>query len=121
MDSANFGNYLRTLRKRNDLTINQLEELTGISNAYISQIETGKRGVPSSEILKKLCLPLKVSHQPLMIEAGYLKEPTTFPEHVDLGKLLLQQNNIFFRGIQINAKQRKILLDILEQFTDNEM
>ncbi|MGB9905617.1 MAG: helix-turn-helix domain-containing protein, partial [Desulfotomaculales bacterium] len=73
MQANNFGKFLRKLRKERGLTIRQLETYSGVSNAYLSQVETGKRGVPSPEILEKLAPVLKVSYELLMEKAGYLK------------------------------------------------
>jgi len=67
-----FGEYLRCLRKNKKMTIRQLELYSGVSNAYLSQLETGKRGIPSPEILKKLFNPLGVEYKELMIKAGYI-------------------------------------------------
>lgn len=67
-----FGNYLKSLRKENGLTIRQLEEKSGVSNAYLSQLENGKRGLPSPEILMKIHIPLGVGYDELMEKAGYI-------------------------------------------------
>jgi SOS regulatory protein LexA len=67
-----FGAYLKKLRKESGLSIRQLEEKTGVSNAYLSQIENGKRGFPSPEILKKIHEPLGTSYDELMERAGYI-------------------------------------------------
>lgn len=44
----------RQLRRERKLTLRQVEEMTGISNAYLSQIETGKIKKPSFEVVQKL-------------------------------------------------------------------
>ncbi|USK66269.1 transcriptional repressor LexA [Peribacillus frigoritolerans] len=67
-----FGSYLRKLRKERGLSIRRLEEMSGVSNAYLSQIENGKRGLPSPEILKKIYEPLDVGYTELMEKAGYI-------------------------------------------------
>ena len=72
MEADVFGEYLRCLRKNKKMTIRQLELYSGVSNAYLSQLETGKRGIPSPEILKKLFNPLGVEYKELMIKAGYI-------------------------------------------------
>ena len=35
------------------MTLKQLEEITGITNSYISAIENGRKKNPSTEILEK--------------------------------------------------------------------
>jgi transcriptional regulator with XRE-family HTH domain len=67
-----FGQYLRKLRKKENLTINQLVEKSGVSNAYISQLENGKRGIPSPEILERLSPFLNVEYEDLLQKVGYL-------------------------------------------------
>jgi len=44
----------KSVRKQNQLTLKQVEEKTGISNAYLSQLETGKIKKPSFDTIKKL-------------------------------------------------------------------
>ena len=56
--------YLKSLRKiKKGMTLVEVERATGISNSYLSQLETGKRGVPSVRILRKLseCYGVKLS------------------------------------------------------------
>lgn len=42
------------LRKQKNLTLRQVEDLTGISNAYLSQLENGKIKNPSYNVVVKL-------------------------------------------------------------------
>jgi len=72
MEPIEFGRYLRSLRKQKKITIRQLELYSGVSHAYLSQIENGKRGLPSPEILRKLSKPLEVPYEELMYKAGYI-------------------------------------------------
>lgn len=44
----------REIRKAKGLTLRKLEEITGISNAYLSQLENGKIKSPSYNTVKKL-------------------------------------------------------------------
>ncbi|WP_346206781.1 helix-turn-helix transcriptional regulator [Caldifermentibacillus hisashii] len=74
MKAEEFGKYIKELRAKRELTIRQLEIYSGVSNSYLSQLENGKRGIPSPEILKKLSKGLKVPYDELMIKAGYLEE-----------------------------------------------
>lgn len=74
MKAKEFGEYIRKLRKDRKLTIRQLELYSGVSNSYLSQMENGKRDIPSAEILKKLSDPLGVPQRELLIKAGYMDE-----------------------------------------------
>lgn len=74
MEAREFGEYLKSIRKYKKMTIRQLELYSKVSNAYISQLERGERGIPSPDILKKLADPLGVEYNELMIKAGYVEE-----------------------------------------------
>ena len=49
-----FAANLKALRKSKKLTLAKVQEMTGISNAYLSQIEQGKRAFPTIKILYPL-------------------------------------------------------------------
>jgi len=49
-----FGEILRKLREDRGLTLRQVEEKAKVSNAYLSQVERGERGIPSIRILTRL-------------------------------------------------------------------
>lgn len=67
-----FGVNLRKLRKKQKLSTRELAKKTGVSQSYISHLETGRKNrVPSPDILTKLAGPLKVSYSELMLIAGY--------------------------------------------------
>jgi HTH-type transcriptional regulator, competence development regulator len=71
----NFGKYLKSLRERQRMSLREVEKDSGVSNAYIAQIERGDRSVPSAEILRKLAPAYKVTVKELLEKAGYLDEP----------------------------------------------
>jgi HTH-type transcriptional regulator, competence development regulator len=73
----NFGEYVRELRKRSRLTLKQAEKLGVASNAYLSQLERGRRKRPHPDILKRMSDAYKVPLKELMIAAGYLGPDTT--------------------------------------------
>jgi len=45
------GDELRSIRAGRGLTLRAVEQATGISNAYLSQLETGKIDRPKPELL----------------------------------------------------------------------
>ena len=47
MDLKSFGEYLKALRRGRHLTLRQVEEHAHVSNAYLSQLERGERGIPN--------------------------------------------------------------------------
>lgn len=65
------GKYLKRVRKDRNLTLRAVEEGTGISNAYLSQVENGKIGKPSPSVLHKLSRFYDVSYEHLMRLTGH--------------------------------------------------
>ena len=53
------------------MTLRSVEERTGISNAYLSQLENGKISNPSPRVLHKLAAVYRLSYNRLMDLAGY--------------------------------------------------
>lgn len=51
---------LKEWRMYRALTLRQVEIATGISNAYLSQLETGKISKPSFQVVHKLCEIYKI-------------------------------------------------------------
>lgn len=68
------GAYLKSLRSGLELSLRDVEEATQkeVSNAYLSQLETGKIGKPSPNILHALAELYSVSYQKIMERAGYI-------------------------------------------------
>ena len=48
------GKILQSLRIKLNMTLRDVEKVTGISNSYLSQIERGLRGIPNITTLSKL-------------------------------------------------------------------
>lgn len=74
MEAKEFGLYIRKLRSDREMTIRQLELYSGVSNSYLSQMENGKRGIPSPDIIKKLSDGLKADYIQMMKKAGYIED-----------------------------------------------
>lgn len=71
---GDFGTYLKNLRKSKKVTLVELSRMVGVSQGYLSNIETGVRGIPSPELLRKVSKALGTTHIGMMIKAGYLTE-----------------------------------------------
>lgn len=69
-----FGETLRRLRKGLGYTLKEVEAMTGINNAYLSQVENGKITRPSSDKLFALAEVYQVPFEQVMYAAGYLKQ-----------------------------------------------
>ncbi len=66
------GVELRRLRQLHAFTLKDVERATGISNAYLSQVETGRIEKPSPDKLYKLAELYQVNYDHLMQAAGYI-------------------------------------------------
>jgi transcriptional regulator with XRE-family HTH domain len=69
------GETLRTLRVISGSSLRHVEKETGVSNAYLSQLETGATLNPSPQVLHKLAEYYGVPYESLMEAAGYLRPP----------------------------------------------
>lgn len=71
------ANLLADLRTAKGLSLREVEEATGkaVSNAYLSQLETGKIQKPSPNVLHSLAEVYAVPYEALMEKAGYLLPP----------------------------------------------
>lgn len=58
--SPNFGTMLRYYRENKGLSLQKVQEITGISSSYINRLECGQRRAPSFPILKLLASALEV-------------------------------------------------------------
>ena len=65
------GAFIREQRKRANLSLRQLAELTSLSKPYLSQVERGLHQ-PSVRVLKALSGALNVSAETLMAQAGLI-------------------------------------------------
>jgi transcriptional regulator with XRE-family HTH domain len=65
------GAFIRDQRKRANLSLRQLAEMTSLSNPYLSQVERGLHQ-PSVRVLKAISDALNVSAETLMTQAGLI-------------------------------------------------
>jgi HTH-type transcriptional regulator, competence development regulator len=105
-----FYDKLRDLRKLKGFTIRELADRSGVSAAYISQLENGNRGIPSPEVLMKFSEGLNVSYSELMEIAGYLESQGTEREvrsnPVNLRRFL-RENDLMFDGFLLTDDDKE--------------
>lgn len=65
------GAFIREQRKKANLSLRQLAELTSLSNPYLSQVERGLHQ-PSVRVLKAISDALNLSAESLMAQAGLI-------------------------------------------------
>ena len=70
-NTERLGTFLASARNKLEMTLRAVEEETGISNAYLSQLEHGKIKTPAPQKLYKLAGLYKVPYELLMEFAGY--------------------------------------------------
>lgn len=82
------GAYLKSVRLGIPMTLREVEDATGrqISNAYLSQLETGKITKPSPHILHSLAGVYNISYGDLMRRAGYILPSTSSDPEKKHGK-----------------------------------
>ena len=68
------GSTLKETRESVSMTLRKVEEATGISNAYLSQLENDKIKKPSANVLYKLSNLYKVDLNSLLGAAGIIKK-----------------------------------------------
>lgn len=69
-----FGEYIKQKRLKLRMSLRDVESKSGISNAYLSMIESGKRLAPHPNKLKRLASALDEKVEDLMKIAGYLDQ-----------------------------------------------
>ena len=72
------GEHLKRAREASNLSLRAVEERIGISNAFLSQLESGKVKQPSPLILHKLAQLYGIEYETLMDATGY---PVPKPQH----------------------------------------
>jgi len=103
---SNLGKYLKSLRAANGLSLRAVEKETGISNAMLSQLESGKVKQPSPIFLYKLAEFYGVPYETLMEKAGY---PVPKPVNTDAQKEL----STFHRLGRLTNEEEETLLEFL--------
>ncbi|TXK86006.1 helix-turn-helix domain-containing protein [Paenibacillus sp. N3.4] len=105
-----FYDKLKDMRKLKGFTIRELADRSGVSAAYISQLENGNRGIPSPDVLMKLSEGLNTSYSELMEIAGYLESSPSTQEFqsnpVNLRRFL-RENELMFDGFVLTPEDKE--------------
>jgi transcriptional regulator with XRE-family HTH domain len=67
------GSFIREQRANAKMSLRRLGDVAGVSNVYLSQIETGLKR-PSADILQKIAKGLQISAETLYVHAGILDD-----------------------------------------------
>ena len=109
-----FGQYLKGLRDKSGLSLRDVEEKIGISNAYLSQLENGKRGLPSENVLRELARVYKVPFAEIWIVAGIKKA-----ESLDIESLPAGEKDILEYYRKLPPDMKRSLVDFLRGAADS--
>lgn len=74
---ASFGEQLKEIRKEKNLSLRETARRSKISHPYLSQLENGKRDIPTLEVIVKLAYGLDVEIDTLYNIAGYTDKRDT--------------------------------------------
>lgn len=120
MNSIQLGEYIKELRLKNKLSYGELHELSSVSRSYISNIEKGRKGMPSARILSDLAPHLGVTKDHLLEKAGYIEtkqvkiNSNNQKTKIHLDNILKNRDNeLYYGGVKINDDERKRFIAIL--------
>lgn len=68
------GKNIKRLRESKNISARELSRRSGVSQGYLSQLETGKNNNPTNDVLKKLADGLNVEHEYMLYLAGVIDE-----------------------------------------------
>ena len=124
----NFGEYLRTLRLEQKLSLREAEKLSGVSNSYLGLIERGQRPIPGADILKKLAPVYDVPVRDMMKAAGYLKnEDVSLSEEdeVDMAFKFVMTDPRYKSGTRIKGgltvEVKRFIVEMYEKATGKKL
>lgn len=100
------GNTLRDAREMIPLTLRQVEQAAGISNAYLSQLENDKIKKPSANVLYTLAKLYNIELDTLLAAAGIIKEAQEAKSKLFKNTALEME--------KITSEEEKELLDYLK-------
>lgn len=122
-----FGSYLKQLREERGWSMNQLAQAAEISGSQISRIESGLRGIPKPQTIRKFADALNGSYEELMKRAGYLEtgenpksgtdmpipDWATYKDKRDFKKMLEDDGELMFDGIPLDQEDKQRIKDVL--------
>jgi len=124
----NFGEYLRTLRLEQKLSLREAEKLSGVSNSYLGLIERGQRPIPGADILKKLAPVYDVPARDLMKAAGYLKDDDVSlseEDEVDMAFKFVMNDPRYKSGTRIKGgltvEIKRFIVEMYEKATGKKL
>lgn len=136
----NFGEYIKKMRNKKGLSSRELARRAGVSQAYLSQLETGKNNNPTAEIISKISKALDVDYMEMVFQTEAVqksveemadKEVNTIIENYnryrdikgltiydeytfEIEKLLADTTTITYNDVPLNIEEKKELLNFVD-------
>lgn len=110
--SDNVGSYIKEKRELKELSLKELEELSGISASYINRIENGSRKAPSVPILTEIAKCLKIDVANLLDLARSEQGDT-----ISVVDLLLV-NDYIINGQEISRDAKDKFVDLIKKILE---
>lgn len=107
---STLGLSLKEARKNLSFTLRQVEDATGISNAYLSQLENDKIKNPSVNILSKLSSIYHISLKQLLLKGNLIEKDKNKKEEKNLNFA----QRVAFKSEDLSEDERKEVLRYLE-------
>ncbi|HLS22310.1 MAG TPA: helix-turn-helix transcriptional regulator [Pseudogracilibacillus sp.] len=119
---ATIGEFIRKKREEKHISLRELAKQTGVSPAYISQLENNYRTNPTSHVLRSLAEGLQIPFEQFIEElqtytnlqlkefdSFYNQKDTRQKEHFDLAKLFHKDLTLYYNGRKLTSEERKQL------------
>jgi len=111
------GAFIRTQRKRANLSLRQLAELTSLSNPYLSQVERGLHQ-PSVRVLKAISGALNLSAETLLVQAGLIDAVTGQGTDADAAGEQPQTEDVIRADQRLSDDQKAALIAVYHSMVD---
>jgi transcriptional regulator with XRE-family HTH domain len=105
------GAFIRAQRKRANLSLRQLAELTSLSNPYLSQVERGLHQ-PSVRVLKAISGALNLSAETLLVQAGLIDAVTGQGPDADAAGQQPQTEDVIRADQRLSDDQKAALIAV---------
>lgn len=119
-----FGRYLKRLREEAGLSLRDVEQQVNISNAYLSQIEKGRRNPPKPAVLKQLATAYNVTLDALMAAAGLQESDDTdlYTDRLERAFDYVRRDKKFKFGTHMNAPEltleaKRFIVEMYEELS----
>ena len=113
-----FGIKSRQLREKKGMTLTTMAKTLGITSAYLSQLETGKRGQPSAVMVDRICaiLGLIWDDAEALKDLARLSKPRAVIDTTDLGAEATRAANLMAEVLpRVDDEEARLMAEWLEE------